>query len=68
MFDWETSNTLDGWLENVSNCGGTFGNFWGWYDTNAKSTPIIRVRLNDGRVFDFAKKGLYQRRATQELC
>lgn len=64
-FDWQTSNTLDGWLKNISNSGGTFGTFYGWWDTNAKTASHIVVKLRDGRVFKFKKSDLYHNRTVQ---
>lgn len=65
MFEWKSSCTLDGWLHNIANWSGTFGDFYGDWDTGSVARSYIEVRLDDGRTFKFKKSELFNKRVVQ---
>ena len=65
VFDWPSSGTVEGWLENVANWGGTFGEWYGWFETGARTRPYISVELKGGRSFRFSKVELFNNRTVQ---
>lgn len=55
----ERNADLDCFRRDAANMGGTFGNFYGWWDSGSPSRPHIEVKLADGRTFTFSKSDMY---------
>lgn len=61
----ERSEFAGKFISDIALMGGTFGDFYGSYDTGSASRSYIEVKLADGRIFKVSKLELYNNQAVQ---
>ena len=57
--------SIERFMRDIADMGGTFGEWYGYYETGPRSRNSVEVELRDGRKFRFSKAEIYENQAVQ---